>query len=453
MSTAIAPEDLKQLNADEAGMIVTSGPASTESHAFADWFRQMQFEGWETFESLPMPARTDEKWRFASVKSIDLSPYTRPQSVSASAGAELLARSRGVQDAAGRMVFANDQLLRREVLSDALKRRGVIWEPLDSASRDHEEIFRKHFMAQDVVLGSKKFAALHKARVTSGTFLYVPRGVEIELPIEVFHWLHGSGGSTFPHTLLIADDMSKVTLVDYFESADADAPGFACGVNDLYAGAGAKLTYIAVQNWSRKTLAFHINSTQVGRDASAIGMHMNLGASYTRSESVSRLIGAGGRSDMLSLAVAGGAQEFDQRTLQDHRERNTTSDLLYKNSLADKARTIFAGLIRVEPHAHYTDAYQKVRNLLLSDDAEANSMPGLEILADQVRCTHGATSGQIDDEELFYMLSRGIPRNVAQQLIVFGFLDEVVQRLQAPAVEEKLRDFVRRKFERQNAGA
>src|SRR5205823_11898057 len=131
----------------------------------------------------------------------------------------------------------------------------------------------------------------------------------------------------------------------------------------------------------------------------------------------SRLIGQGGRSDMLAVSVAEGEQEFDQRTLQDHQQPDTASDLLYKNSLDDKARTIFASLIRVEPHAHRTDAYQKVRNLLLSDDAEANSMPGLEIMADEVRCTHGATSGQSEEEELFYMLSRGIPRDKAQQVV------------------------------------
>src|SRR5439155_1712288 len=137
----------------------------------------------------------------------------------------------------------------------------------------------------------------------------------------------------------------------------------------------------------------------------------------------SRLIGPGARSDMRAVSVADEDQEFDQRTLQDHQQPDTASDLLYKNSLDDKARTILAGLIRVEPHAHRTDAYQKVRNMLLSDDAEANSMPGLEIMADQVRCTHGATSGQIDEEELFYMLTRGIWRERAQHLIVFGFLN------------------------------
>jgi Fe-S cluster assembly protein SufD len=160
-----------------------------------------------------------------------------------------------------------------------------------------------------------------------------------------------------------------------------------------------------------------------------MNLALNFGGKYSRLESISRMVDRGARSDMLALSVARGEQEFDQRTLQDHLKPDTTSDLLYKNALHDRSRTIFSGLIRVEPGAHRTDAYQKVRNLLLSDEAEANSMPGLEILADDVRCTHGATSGQVEPEELFYLKSRGIDDLSAKRLIARGFLNEVVDRL------------------------
>src|SRR5207237_48514 len=163
-------------------------------------------------------------------------------------------------------------------------------------------------------------------------------------------------------------------------------------------------------------------------------------------ESLSRLIGEGGRSDLLAVAVAKHQQEFDARTLQDHISPHTASDLLYKNALDDRARSTFGGLIRVEPHAHFTDAYQKVRNLLLSDDSEANSMPGLEILADNVRCTHGATSGQIEPDELFYLRTRGIPVPAAQRLIVGGFLNEVIRRLDHEAIAEELNRLIEEKF-------
>jgi Fe-S cluster assembly protein SufD len=454
MSTLIAaPTEISQVNADESALILTSGPETQSNHEFAGWFGQMQFEGWQNFQSAPMPARTDEAWRFASIKSLDLSGYTRPQPISEEAAEKIIVRSKNLEKSAGRMIFANDRLLHREALCEELKSKGVIWTTIEHAAKDHEELFRKHFMTQEVVLGSRKFAALHRAMVRAGTFLYVPRGVEISLPIETHHWLHGANSSAFPHTLVIADEQSKVTMVDYFESTDPGAPGFACGVNDLHVAAGAELNYIAVQNWSTKALSIQMNSTVAGRDARAVNMVLNLGSFYARSESVSRLKGRGGRSDMLSVSVANQNQEFDQRTLQDHQQPDTASDLLYKNSLDDNARTIFAGLIRVEPHAHRTDAYQKVRNLLLSDDCEANSMPGLEILADEVRCTHGATSGQIEEEELFYLLSRGISKKVAQQLIVFGFLNEVIERLKSEPIQDRLRDLVHAKFAQSRASA
>jgi Fe-S cluster assembly protein SufD len=433
MSTAILEtEELLQSN---TAPILTAGPASPE-----------QAEAWEKFTALPMPVRTDEAWRFANVKDLDLSAYVQAAPVDDATREDLLARSTGLAAVSGRMVFANDQRLAQETLSDSLRQKGVIWLPLDEAESQHPELFRKYFMREEAILGGQKFAALHASQVRTGTFLYVPRGVEIDLPIEAFHWLHGANGSVFPHTLIVAEEMAKVTLVDYYESTDAEAPGLACAVNDLWLGAGANVTYVCVQNWSKRVHSFQINSTIVGRDAQSKSLFAQLGGRHVRSESVSRLRGQGSRSDMLAVTVADRAQEVDARTFQIHEVPNTQSDLLYKNSLDDTARTIFSGLIRVDPGAHRTDAYQKVRNLLLSDEAEANSAPGLEIEADDVRCTHGATSGQIEQEELFYLLSRGITKAESQRLIVFGFLHEVFERLGNEPICEKLSDLVREKF-------
>jgi Fe-S cluster assembly protein SufD len=319
--------------------------------------------------------------------------------------------------------------------------------PLERALLEHEDLFRQHFMAQPATLGSAKFSALHEAFVTSGTFVYVPKGVEVELPIEIVHWLHGENAAVFPHTLLIADELAKVTVIEHFRSAHSDRSGFSCGVNDLVVGRGARLNYVCTQNWNEKALAIQINSTSVAREASALSLNVHLGGAYSRFEGLSRLAGEGARSDMLSVSVGNNEQEFDTRTLQDHASPHTTSDLLYKNALNDRARNTFGGLIRVEPHAHFTDAYQTVRNLLLSDDAEANSMPGLEILADNVKCSHGATSGQLGEDEMFYLLSRGIPMPVAKQLLVSGFLNEVVDRLDHPRITNLVHELIEAKFE------
>src|SRR5881398_4125864 len=411
-----------------------------------DWFREQQHAAWEKFESVPRPTRKDQPWRFSNVDLLDLAPFKLSGTVSDQARAAILEQSDGLDEVAARLVFAGDQLLERDVVSEQLSKRGVIFQPLERAMVEHADLFRKYFMSTEATLGSAKFAALHKALVSSGTFLFVPRGVEIEQPIEIFHWLRHDNMSIFPHLLLVTDELAKVTVVEHFRSCDQRAAGFACGVNDLIAGPGAKVTYVCTQTWGENVIALQMNSTTVDHDASAMSLNLHLGGKYSRFESLSRLIGEGGPSDLLAVAVAKHQQEFDARTLQDHISPHTASDLLYKNALDDRARTIFGGLIRVEPHAHFTDAYQKVRNLLLSDDAEANSMPGLEILADNVRCTHGATSGQIDEDELFYLRTRGIPIKAAQRLIVTGFLNEVVRRLDQPAIAAHLHRLIEEKF-------
>src|SRR2546423_350151 len=182
-----------------------------------------------------------------------------------------------------------------------------------------------------------------EALVSSGTFLYVPRGVEIELPIEIFHWLNAENDSAFPHLLLVTDELAKVTVIEHFRSVNEHASGFACGVNDLVAGPGAKVTYVCAQNWADNVIALQMNTTTVDHDASAMSLNLNLGSRYSRFESLSRLTGEGGRSDLLAVAVAKHQQEFDARTLQDHVSPHTASDLLYKNALDDRARTIFRG--------------------------------------------------------------------------------------------------------------
>jgi Fe-S cluster assembly protein SufD len=452
MSTETAVlDEIMEAAAPQASTVaeaITSGFPGTRGEDLPAWFREQQRAAWAQFEAIPSPTRKEQAWRFSNVDALDLSPFTRPAPLADDARAEIIERSTGLEQTAARLVFADEQLVLRDVLPQALRDRGVIFQPLERAIIEHADVFRRHFMAHPATLGSARFAALHQALVNSGTFLYVPRGVEIELPIEVFHWLHGENAAVFPHMLLVADEMSKVTVIEHFRSTDNGLLGFACGVNDLVAGKGAKVTYVCAQNWGRNVRALQMNVTTVDRDASAKSLNLHLGGAYSRFESLSRLIGEGARSDLLAVAIADAQQEFDARTLQDHLSPHTTSDLLYKNALNGRARSIFGGLIRVEPHAHFTDAYQTVRNLLLSDDSEANSMPGLEILADNVKCSHGATSGQIHEDELFYLLARGIPKPAAQQLLVAGFLNEVIDRLQHSAIAAHLRELIAAKFAR-----
>src|SRR5207245_7132151 len=226
---------------------ILSGP--NELREFPDWFRDQQHAAWKEFEGLPTPTRKDQAWRFSNVALLDLAPFKTSAPLSEDDRKNVLKYSRGLDHYAARMIFANDQLIERDVISEHLKKRGVIFQPLERAMVEHADLFRKHFMSQPATLGSAKFAALHQALVSSGTFLYVPRGVEIELPIEIFHWLNSENDSAFPHLLLVTDELAKVTVIEHFSSWIEHASGFACGVYDIVAGPGAKATSLCDQNW------------------------------------------------------------------------------------------------------------------------------------------------------------------------------------------------------------
>jgi Fe-S cluster assembly protein SufD len=405
------------------------------------WFTTRQEAAKARFESLPAPKRGDETWRFSNLKQLDFDGFSRSAGVPP-ASDDLVARSTGVEKTAAKFVFVNDSL----VFSQSSVPEGVVCLPLAEALVSHCDLVRAHFMKQETRLGSAKFAAWHESMVSNGLFVHTGDNVELDGAIEVHHWISGSNTVIFPHTLVVTGKSSKVRVIDIFRSADDLSPGLAIAFNDLSAGQNSRLDYTAIQALNEVTRIIQINETSTARDASAMGFILNTGASWARNECLSRLEGAGSRSDMLSVSIPAREQEYDQRTFQHHVSEGAYSDLLYKNSLYDNSKTIFSGLIFVDEGAHHTDAYQTCRNLLMSDACEANSMPGLEINADQVKCSHGSTSSQIQDEEIFYLRARGIDPVRARQLIARGFSVEVVERLNDPATEELVLRFIDDKF-------
>jgi len=406
------------------------------------WWLDRKRAAYERFAALPMPKRTDEGWRFSNLATLTLDGFHLPPAVRFD---QMRHRELGVTGA-GHLVFANNQLVAAQPLDATTAGQGIIFGTLQHALRRHGDLVQAHLLAQPSRLGSDKFAALHEAFLEDGAFIYVPKGVKAVLPVGVFHYASGAGAAVFPHTLVIAEENAKVTVADFFRSGQPGEAHFACGGNDLYAGHGARVTYLAMQDWSRRTLSFQLNATVARRDANVLSLNLHAGARQARHESFSQLSAPGAHSEMLALTVAHGTQEFDQRTLQIHQAPNTSSNLLYKNALLDSAKTIFSGLIVVDPDAQKTDAYQSNRNLMLSDEAEANSLPGLEIQANDVRCTHGATSARIDREQEFYLESRGIRAIQAQELLVFGFFEEILGKIEHRELHDILTEIIRGKF-------
>lgn len=394
------------------------------------WWLDRKRAAYERFASLPMPKRTDEGWRFSNFAALTLDGFALP-----SGGASITPGF----PAKASLTFVNNRAVARTGAAPA----GVIFETLQDALLKHGDLVKEHLLTQPSKLGSDKFAALHEAFLEDGAFVHVAKGVEVADVLAVFHQAEGQGMAVFPHTLVVAEEKAKVTVADFFSSA---AGGFACGGNDLYAGHNAQVTYVAMQDWSRDTLSFQFNATVARRDAKVLSLNLHAGARQARHESFSQLQAPGAHSEMLALTVAHGTQEFDQRTLQIHQAPNTGSNLLYKNVLLDTAKTIFSGLIIVDPDAQKTDAYQSNRNLMLSDEAEAHSLPGLEIQANDVRCTHGATSARVDREQEFYLEARGIKPAQAKELLVFGFFEEVLGKIENEALHDTLTEIIRQKF-------
>lgn len=413
-----------------------------------EWFQTLQSIAWQTFQDTPAPTRKNETWRFGDLKQLKLDNFIPAATIDAG---DIELEIDGLETASAKFIFANDATVHAE--SDLPD--GVICLPLEDALQEHSALIHQHLLKQEVKLGSEKYAALHAANLSNGLFVYVPKGIEVEKPIEAYHIVAGENAAIFPHTLIITEANAKVSVVDYFISAPSQSgeasnqspiPNLVIAMNDLVATNGSQLNYLAIQNLSLDSKMIQIGSTTVDRDARAKSFVLNVGAAWARNESYSTLAGKGAHSDMLSLNIPTGDQKYDQRTFQHHASPHTYSDLLYKNALYGKSKTTFSGLITVDEGGHYTDAYQTCRNLLMEDTTETNSMPGLQINADQVKCSHGSTASAISDEEIYYLQARGIHPKQARQLIARGFCIAVIDRLENEQLQNLVLNYLDEKF-------
>jgi len=398
-----------------------------------------QTAAWNTFRELPYPTRTSETWRFASIKAIKEIERFAPSAFETVERPDLVERSKRISSVSGRFIFADENLIAAREIDPELEAKGVIFTTLIDALNNHQELVEKYLLQQSPELGSEKFESLHIAMLRTGVFLYVPKGVEIKAPFVVYNWAVQKDTAIFPHTLFVCDENASAELVEFQECAQPETEHLVIANAHVYAESGSRPCHTILQNWNRKTLSFQLNTSNAQRDVNSRGVLINVGSAHTRQEIHGKIFGSRADVNIFSLNIARGDQEMDQRTLQTHIAPNSRSDLLFKNALLDQSKTIFSGLIIVEPDAQQTDAYQTNNNLMLSDQAEANSLPGLEIKANDVKCSHGATSGKIDDSNIFYFLSRGIPRKKAEELMVFGFLEEIIEKIE----NEELSDYVR----------
>jgi Fe-S cluster assembly protein SufD len=422
---------------------------SAERHE-PGWMLEKRYQGWYHYQELEPPL-----WRRTDISKLDwngLIPYAPPQAPVSDLAAlpPKLHQAVGIYGRRSGLMIQRDSASIYLDLDDELGEQGVIWTDMDTALREHPDLVREHFMEEAVPVSSDKYTALHAAFWSGGTFLYVPPGLDIELPFVSVLWQEMPQLAVQPHTLLVVDEGSQVTLVSELLSMGCAAcpDTYHGGVSELYLGANARVRYVSAQDLGRHVYDLRRQTAMMGRDSRLEWLSVTLGGRVSRAAQHTILKEPGGEARVTGLYLPDGKQHMAMDTLQDHVAPNCQSDLLYQGALLGASRSVYEGTIRAWPGAQKTNAYQSNRNLLLSKRARADSLPQLEIEANDLRCTHGATISQVDENHVFYLMSRGIPRIEAVRLIVEGFFQPSLDRL-PPALEglrERLSDAIAAKL-------
>jgi Fe-S cluster assembly protein SufD len=369
----------------------------------------------ELYRSLPLPDTSMEAWRFTDLRGFDPDAFAQNGAAAVSAG-EMLEI-----DVAGLATFGGGKI-EIEKAPD-----GVEFTVLPE---DHERL-------GTLVGADDKFTAHNGAAWQGGLLVRVPKGVELDDPLYV-RVAGDESGATFWRLLVVAEEGSRFSLIEEYTSPSADAAGYSNAAVELFVEQGAKLEYVSLQNLAKETWHFATHRATVGKDAELDWVAGGFGSRRGKVRIHNDLAGQGATSRVTGAYFADGTQHLDYDTFQQHHAPSTTSDFAFKGALREQASVVWRGMIRVEEDAQKTNAYQENRNLILSPDAHADSIPGLEILANDVRCTHGATISQVDREQLFYAMSRGLTRSDAERLIVRGFFQDVLDRIELAPVREAL---------------
>ena len=385
------------------------------------WLRQQRERAWKTFSALPLPTRRDLDWQRFDIRKLNLDKL------------------------AGDPPAVTAQL-------SAAPGQGVIFCDLATALAQHADILQDHLGQLIAPDEPRKFNALQAACWTTGSLLYVPRGVKVERPLEILYPFTGQNVTGFPRTLIVIEPGAEATVVQKFTGGPTPgtngAPSVHASGTEVFVKDGGRLHYISYQNFNPNVYDFTLKRARVGRDAEidwVIGM---FGASFQRYDIECEMAGEGGTSFMYGVCFAENQQQFGQFTKQHHKAGNTVSDLLFKNVLRDAAVTNYTGLIKVEKNANGTNAYQSNKNLVLSDKVKCDTRPILEIESNKLRCTHGATVGRLNEEQLFYLRARGLPEAQARHTLLEAFLEPVLARIQVPAVYQEFSELIHRKVSR-----
>lgn len=415
-----------------------------------DWVQDVRRKSWEAYVDTPLPTLRDEDWRrtdFRELQLDDLLLYM-PSGIEAGCEADLPDSLRSHIETGdtwgGLAVQVNSEVVLTR-LDDSLRDQGVVLAPLSQAVHTHPELVQPH-LGKIVTPGDGKFPALHGAFAAGGVFCYVPPETTVELPIQTLIWMNAENIAVFPHILLVADQGSQVTFVERYASPTLDGQSFSCPATEVVAKDGAQVRHVTIQDWGRHVIELGFQRLRVENDGHLHTILAATGGRLVKNYVDNSFAGSGVEAFHRGFFFTDGTQHMDYKTIQDHLAPYSTSDLLIKGALRDRSRAVFTGVINVRKGSKRTDAYQENRNLLLSKRARSDSIPILEIDNDDVRCTHGSATGQVDQEELFYVMAHGLNKNDAARMLVEGFFSEVIEHTPLDGVRAQLADRVHEKM-------
>ena len=410
--------------------------AFLDSRDEPDWLTEMRREAFRHASEMQWPDRRHEEWIRTDIRAFQINKFGVPgaKSSESSQGAEVHQLREGVE-LAGSIETVDSNLI-NESLDEELTSKGVVFGSLERVCQEHPELVRKHlFTLFDP--DYDRFAALHASFWSGGQILYVPRGVVVPRPLHIGSVL-SDGGTDTAHTLIVLDEGAEATLLHESNGVTPQAAGLHIGAVELIQQPGSHLRYVNLQEWGHKTYNFAHQRARVGRDASIQWTIAAMGSMLTKVNQSVDLVGPGANSQVNGVMFTEGRQHVAYHTLQHHQAESCHSDFLYKAAQQDKSRTVWRGMIKVDKDAQKTDGYQRNDNLVLSNSSRADSIPGLEIEADDVRCTHGSTTAKVDEEQVFYARCRGFTRKEATRMIVSGFFQQIFDRITIESVRNAL---------------
>jgi Fe-S cluster assembly protein SufD len=404
------------------------------------WMLEFRLRAWEVYENTEMPKTSDEEWRRTDLRRLKLDQIGPSVNGDAATDVNIPAFLGGqlTEDEAGGNMLQIDGVVRQYELSQALKDQGVIFCDMHTAVRDYPQLVKEYFMTKGVPVTEGKFAALHGAFWRGGTFLYVPKNVQAVAPLHTVLW--SASGKTFTHTLVVLEASAEAIFMDEYASADGQGQTLHNGVIELLVGDNAHLIYAGLQDFGRNMWQLNHERGRVGRDGKLDWVTSMMGTRLTKAFQTMELDEMGAWGRMSGIFFTNGRQHLDLDTQQNHNAAETVCDLLYKGALKDRSRTVWQGMIKALPDSQRINGFQANRNLMLDRSARADSIPGLEIMADDVICTHASAIGRLDEEELFYLMSRGIPRKIAIEMSVQGFFDPLMRRIPFEGVRNRIFD-------------